>query len=134
SLTGQEAELPREAPARIAHLGYVQQTAHTALIKGKNVYRSRLIPATNTSGLQVRTTSLNLLSVLNTRLARGTWLNWGSAREPVAVLGSVAAQRLGIDRIFPDQRIWLGGQWFNVAGVLESSSLEPEIDNSALVG
>jgi putative ABC transport system permease protein len=108
--------------------------AHTGLIKGKNVYRSRLIPATNTGGLQVRATSLNLLSVLNTRLARGAWLNPGTAREPVAVLGSVAARRVGVDRVFPDQRVWLGGQWFNVAGVLESSPLEPDIDNSALIG
>ena len=108
--------------------------AHTALIKDKGVYRSRLIPATNTGGLQVRATSLNLLSVLNTGVARGAWLNPGTAREPVAVLGSAAAQRLGIDRIFPDQRIWLGGQWFNVAGVLEPSPLEPDIDNSALIG
>ena len=103
-------------------------------MKGKGVYRSRMIPATNTGGLQVRATSLNLLSVLNTGLARGAWLNPGTAREPVAVLGSAAARRLGIDRIFPDQRIWLGGQWFNVAGVLESSPLEPDIDNSALIG
>jgi putative ABC transport system permease protein len=50
------------------------------------------------------------------------------------VLGSVAAQRLGIDRVYPDQRIWLGGQWFNVAGILEPSPLEPDIDNSALIG
>jgi putative ABC transport system permease protein len=134
SVTGQPSKLPLEAPARITHLGDVQQLAHTALIKGKGVYRSRMIPATNTGGLQVRATSLNLLSVLNTGLARGNWLNPGTAREPVAVLGSVAAQRLGIDRAFPDQRIWLGGQWFNVAGVLESSPLEPDIDNSALIG
>jgi hypothetical protein len=72
--------------------------------------------------------------VLNAGLARGAWLNPGTAREPVAVLGWAAAQRLGIDRIFPDQRIWLGGQWFNVAGILESSPLEPDIDNSALIG
>jgi putative ABC transport system permease protein len=134
SLTGQEAQLPREAPGRITLLDHVEQVAHTALIKSKNVYRSRLIPETNTGGLQVRATSLNLLSVLNTGLARGVWLNPGTAREPVVVLGSVAAQRLGIDRIFPDQRVWLGGQWFNVAGVLESSPLEPDIDNSALIG
>jgi putative ABC transport system permease protein len=82
----------------------------------------------------VRATSLNLLSVLNIGLARGVWINPGTAREPVAVLGRTAAQRLGIDRTFPDQRIWLGGQWFNVAGVLKSSPLEPDIDNSALIG
>ena len=134
SVTGQEAQLPREAPGRITLLDHVEQVAHTALIKDKGVYRSRLIPATNTGGLQVRATSLNLLSVLNTGLARGAWLNPGTAREPVAVLGSAAAQRLGIDRTFPDQRVWLGGQWFNLAGVLESSPLEPDIDNSALIG
>jgi putative ABC transport system permease protein len=134
SLTGEESQLPREAPGRISLLADVEQVAHTALIKGKNVYRSRLIPATNTSGLQVRATSLNLPSVLNTGLVRGAWLNPGTAREPVAVVGSTAAHRLGIDQIFPDQRVWLGGQWFNVAGVLDSSPLEPDIDASALIG
>src|SRR5215218_2327877 len=93
-----------------------------------------MIPVTNTGGLQVRATSLNLLSVLNTGVAHGAWLNPGTAREPVAVLGRTAARRLGIDRTFPDQQIWQGGRWFNVAGVLESSPLEPDIDNSALIG
>jgi putative ABC transport system permease protein len=134
SLTGQPAQLPLEAPARITHLADVQLVADTAQIKGKGVYRSRLIPATNTGGLQVRATSLNLLSVLNSGLARGAWLNPGTEREPVVVLGAVAAQRLGIDRTFPDQRVWLGGQWFNVAGILEPSPLEPDIDVSALIG
>ena len=126
--------LPVEAPARISHLGDVERLAHTALLKDRGVFRSRLIPATDTGGLQVRATSLNLLSVLNTGLARGVWLNPATAREPVAVLGSAAARRLGVDRIFVDQRIWLGGRWFNVAGVLATSPLEPDIDNSALIG
>jgi putative ABC transport system permease protein len=52
----------------------------------------------------------------------------------VAVLGSAAAERLGIDRINPELRIWLGHQWFDVAGILEPSPLEPDVDNSALVG
>src|SRR4051812_14152524 len=132
--SGEPSKLPLEAPARITHLGEVQHVAHTALVQKKNVYRSPLIPATNTGGMQVRATSLNLLAVLNTGLARGAWLNPATAREPVAVLGAAAARRLGIDRTFPNQRIWLGGQWFNVAGVLASSPLEPDIDNSALVG
>ena len=134
SLTGGPAQLPREAPARITLLDNVQLVAHTALMKDKYVYRSSMIPVTKTGGLQVRATSLNLLSVLSTGLARGDWLNAGTAREPVAVLGSVAAQQLGIDRIYPDQRIWLGGQWFNVAGILNPSPLTPDIDVSALIG
>ena len=134
SLTGAEAKLPLEAPARITHLHDVQSLAHTARMKDKHVYRSVMIPEANTGGLQVQATSLNLLSVLNTGIARGRWLNEGTARVPVAVLGSAAAGQMGIDRLHPDQRIWLGGQWFNVAGILKPSPLEPDIDSSALVG
>jgi putative ABC transport system permease protein len=84
--------------------------------------------------LQVQATSLNLLPVLGTGVARGAWLNSGTAREPVAVLGAVAAERLGIDRVHADQRVWLGGQWFNVSGILEPSPLASDVDTSALVG
>ena len=133
-LTGGEAKLPREAPARITHLDHVELLADTALIKDKNVYRNAMIPAGNTGGLQVQATSLNLPSVLGTGVARGNWLNAGTAREPVAVLGSAAATQLGVDRVYPDQRIWLGGQWFNVAGILKPSPLASGIDTSALIG
>ena len=134
SLTGEPTQLPREAPARITLLDNVRLVAHTALMKDTYVYRSSLIPVTETGGLQVRAASLTLLSVLGTGLARGDWLNPGTAREPVVVLGSVAAQQLGIERVFPDQRIWLGRQWFTVGGILNPSPLEPDIDVSVLVG
>ena len=134
SLTGGAAKLPREGPARLTLLDNVDQVADIALMKDKYVYRSSMIPVAETGGLQVRATSLNLLSVLGTGLARGDWLNQGTAREPVAVLGSVAAQQLGIDRVHPDQQIWLGGRWFNVAGILNPSPLAPDIDASALIG
>jgi putative ABC transport system permease protein len=134
SLTGGPAQLPHEAPPRITLLDNVQQVAHTALIKNTYVYRSSIVPVAETGGLQVRATDLNLLPVLDTGLARGDWLNEGTAREPVAVLGSIAALELGIDRVYPDQRIWLGGQWFNLAGILNPSPLEPDVDVSALIG
>jgi putative ABC transport system permease protein len=134
SLTGGPATLPREAPARITLLDDVRLVADTAFVKDAKVYRSSKIPAAESGGLQVRAASLNLLSVLGTGVARGDWLNDGTARVPVTVLGFAAADRLGIDRVHTDQRIWLGGRWFNVAGILSSSPLEPEIDNSALVG
>jgi putative ABC transport system permease protein len=134
SLAGGAATLPPEAPARISHLADVDLVANTAFVKGANVYRNALIPAVNTGGLQVRASSLNLPAVLNTDVARGAWLNEGTAREPVAVLGAVAAERLGIDRIDVDQRIWLGHQWFSVVGILAPAPLEPDLDSSALVG
>jgi putative ABC transport system permease protein len=134
SLTGGDAQLPFAAPARITLLDDVQLVAHTGLVKGAKVYRSSMIPVANTGGLEVQATSLNLLPVLGTGLARGNWLNQGTARAPVAVLGAVAAAQLGIGRVYPDQRIWLAGQWFNVVGILEPSPLAPDVDNSALIG
>jgi putative ABC transport system permease protein len=134
SLTGGKAELPLEAPGRITLLDHVGPVADTARIEDEYVYRNPMIPVGNTGGLQVRATSLNLPSVLGTGVARGSWLNEGTAREPVAVLGALAAKQLGIDRVFPDQRIRLGGQWFNVAGILKPSPLATDIDSSALVG
>jgi putative ABC transport system permease protein len=134
SLTGQEVQLPLVAPGRITLLDNVQVMAYTGLMKKAKVYRSSVIPAAESGGLQVRASSLDLPAVLGTAIARGAWLNAATAREPVAVLGAVAAERLGVDRVYGDQRIWLGGQWFNVAGILEPSPLATDIDTSALVG
>jgi putative ABC transport system permease protein len=133
-LTGGKAQLPLEAPPRIGHLDHVRAVAHTALIDDEHVLRSSMIPASNTGGLQVRATGLDLLAVLGTGLARGAWLTEGTARVPVAVLGAGAAARLGVDRVPAGRRIWLGEQWFDVAGILEPAPLAPEIDSSALIG
>jgi putative ABC transport system permease protein len=134
SFTGGEAKLPGEAPTRITHLDNVQQVTDAALLKDAKVYRNSFIPVANSGGLEVRAASLNLLSVLGTEVSRGNWLNEATAYGPVAVLGSVAADRLGIDRIDAGRRIWLGHRWFEVAGILEPSPLAPEIDSSALIG
>ncbi len=134
SLTGQTVQLPTAAPGMIARIGPVTQVEDTGSITGVNVYRSPLIPAIDTNALGVQAASLGLLPVLRTSIAQGHYLNAATAREPVAVLGATAAQFLGIDRVFSGERIWLGGQWFYVAGILSPSVLAPAIDNSVLVG
>jgi putative ABC transport system permease protein len=126
--------LPLEAPSRISRIESVGQVAHTGTVDAAKVYRSPLIPSISTNALQVRAASLNLPSVLATTVAEGRWLNSATATQPVAVLGAVAAQRLGIDRVHPGQRIWLGGQWFYVAGILSQAVLATEIDTSVMVG
>ena len=134
SLTGQTVQLPTAAPGMIARIGPVTQVEDTGSITGVNVYRSPLIPAIDTNALGVQAASLGLLPVLRTSIAQGHYLNAATAREPVAVLGAAAAQLLGIDRVFSGERIWLGGQWFYVAGILRPALLAPGIDNSVLVG
>ena len=130
---GQASELPLAAPGMIARIGPVLQVADTGTTTA-NVYRSPLIPAVNTNGLGVQAATLELLPVIGATVAQGVYLNAATEREPVAVLGAVAAQRLGIDRIYHGERIWLGGQWFYLAGVLTPATFAPEIDTSVLVG
>jgi putative ABC transport system permease protein len=133
TLLGETAELPLAAPGMIARIGPVTQVEETGSVEA-NVYRSRLIPSINTGALSVVAASLGLPATVGTTVARGRYLNAATARLPVAVLGAAAAQRLGIDRIYPEERIWLSGQWFYVAGILAPAVLAPEIDNSVLVG
>jgi putative ABC transport system permease protein len=130
---GGTAELPLAAPAMIGRIGPVEQVADTGSTSA-SVYRSPLIPPVNTNALTVQAASLDLLPVVGAEVVRGAYLNAATAREPVAVLGAAAAQRLGVERIYRGERIWLGGQWFYVAGILSSAVLAPEIDTSVLVG
>jgi putative ABC transport system permease protein len=130
---GDTTELSLSAPAMIARIGPVQSVADTAGTSA-SVYRSPLIPSVNTNALSVKAATLDLLPVVGAGIARGRYLNAATATEPVAVLGSAAAQRLGIDRIYTGERIWLGGRWFYVAGILTPATLAPEIDSSVLVG
>ena len=133
TLTGDTAELPLAAQGMIARIGPVTEVEATGTTDA-NVYRSPLIPAINTNGLSVQAASLRLPATVGTTVAQGRFLNAATSRLPVAVLGSAAAQRLGIDRLYPRERIWLGGRWFYVVGILAPAPLAPEIDNSVLVG
>jgi len=131
--TGQPAELPDAAPGMIGGLPGVTAVQCTGVVSA-SAYRNPLIPSINTNALTVAASSLDLPPVVGTSVAEGRYLNAATASKPVAVLGAVAAQRLGIDRIWPDERIWVGGQWFYVTGILNPATLAPEIDSSVLIG
>jgi putative ABC transport system permease protein len=134
SLTGGTAELPVTAPGMIAQLPGVTAVQDTGTVSSASAYRSPYIPSINTNALTVAASTLGLPGVVGTSVAQGSYLNAATAREPVAVLGAAAAQRLGIDRVWPGERIWAGGQWFYVAGILNPATLAPEIDSSILIG
>jgi len=133
NLLGQPAELPTTAPAMISRIRAVTGVAATGSVSA-SVYRTPLIPAVNTNGLSVDAATTGLLPVVGSSIAQGRFLNAATARLPVAVLGATAARLLGIDRVLPGERIWLGGQWFSVAGIIRRAVLAPEIDSAVLVG
>jgi putative ABC transport system permease protein len=135
------AELPIAAPAMIARLPGVYQVQSTGSTN-VNVYRSPLIPSVNTNALTVNAATLGLPATSGTSVAQGDFLNAATAREPVCVLGAAAAQLLGIDKVFPGERVWVtgtgangnGGMWLYVAGILNPDVLSPDVDSSVLVG
>jgi putative ABC transport system permease protein len=133
TLTGSTAELPKATPAMIARIGPVTQVEQTGSVTG-NVYRSPLIPTIDSNAISIDAASLGLLRTVGTTVAQGRYLNAATAQEPVAVLGAAAAQRLGIDRVFSGERIWLDNKWFYVAGILKPAVLAPAVDSSVLVG
>ena len=130
---GGVAELPPAAPGMISRLPGVTQVQDTGAT-GANAFRSPLIPTVDTNALTVDATTLGLPKAVGTSVAQGSYLNAATQKEPVAVLGAAAAQRLGIDRIWPGERIWVNGMWFYVTGILKPAALAPEIDSSVLVG
>jgi putative ABC transport system permease protein len=134
SVTGGTVELPTTAPPMIGRITGVQQVQSTGKVTGAGAYRNPLIPPTNTNGLTVEAASLNLLPVIATSLADGHYLNAAAAQEPVAVLGATSAQLLGIDHVYPGERIWVSGQWFYLAGILRPAVLASDIDTAVLVG
>jgi putative ABC transport system permease protein len=62
----------------------------------------------------------------------GRFLDAATGRYPTVVLGAGAADQLGIDR--PGARVYIGGRWFTVIGILDPVELAPALDDTALVG
>ncbi|SNT51946.1 putative ABC transport system permease protein [Actinomadura meyerae] len=131
TLFGDTAELPESAPEMVRRIGPVTSVGATGSVDA-TVRRTDRIPAEVTQGIAVQAATTGLLGTLGAETASGSWLNAGTARYPGVVLGAEAARRLGMDRA--GGRVWIGGRWFVVLGVLRPAELAPEIDRSALVG
>ena len=134
SITGATVELPSVAPVMIGRVSGVQQVQSTGTVPGASAFRTPFIPSVDTNGLTVQAASLDLLPVVATTVAQGHYLNAGTAQEPVAVVGATTARLLGIDHVYPGQRIWVGGQWFYLAGILRPAVLASDLDSAVLVG
>jgi len=132
SFNGQETELPLAATPMIRRIHGVLRAAPTAQLVAASVYRNPFVPGGQTGGLAVRACDSSLLPALAGSAWRGWFLNPATERYPVTVLGYQTAQTLGVGR--PGARVWLGGHWFTVIGILNPLPLEPEVDRSALVG
>ncbi|MFJ8081475.1 ABC transporter permease [Streptomyces sp. NPDC096205] len=131
TLAGGAAQLPPESVGMIRRIPPVQRVAATGET-GAQVYRSDLMPVGRTGSLSVLAAEPELLAAVGGQVRRGRWLGDAAQEYPAVVLGATAARRL--DVYAPGTRVWVGGRWFSLVGVLDPVPLAPEIDSAALVG
>jgi putative ABC transport system permease protein len=134
---GESAALPEAAGPAVRHLSSVRSAAAVTAVAKATVRRSPFIEAAETSGLAIDAADPQLLDTLAGRVIRGRFLTGASERYPTAVLGAVAAQRLGVQRLAADGRplqVYIDNSWFTVVGVIGPLPLAPEIERAVLIG
>ncbi|HYB22468.1 MAG TPA: ABC transporter permease [Solirubrobacteraceae bacterium] len=151
---GAGAQLPEAADRAVRNLASVRSAAAVTSVANASVRRNPFIEAAETSGIAVYAADPQLLATLGGKMVRGRFLEGSNERYPLVVLGTVAAQRLGISTLTLGGRggqgvggrggqgagerepiqVYLGGVWFTVAGILGPQPLAPEIERAALIG
>ncbi len=132
SFLGDESELPESARGTISRLGGVERAAAVRGVREATVRRTPFIPEAETGGIGVLAADAGLAETVAAKLRRGRFLDAATARYPAVVLGADAARRLGVERI--GTRVWIGGRWFSVVGILEPVTLASGLDEAAIVG
>lgn len=130
---GTQAILPKTAPGMTRRITGVESVTATGNVDAQ-VFRTDLIPATQSSGLGVKAVQPDLLTALNGDVADGVFLNAATVRYPAVVLGAATATQLGIASVLPREKLRIGNHWFALVGILKPLPLAPEVDAAALIG
>jgi putative ABC transport system permease protein len=128
---GGDSALPEEATVMIERIGPVQDVSGIGSADA-NVYRSNYIPTEQTGGIGVYWADTDLLETVSGYIAEGEFLDDVSSTYPTVVLGSTAAERLGITHVGVE--VWLGDEWFTVIGILAPLELVSNMDSGVFVG
>ena len=118
-LSGTDLILPEDSVGRTLMIPGVTDAASTSTLNA-------------TGGIITMAADTNLLKVVSGTMKKGAWLNDATAKYPGVVLGSRAAQLLGV--VEPGTQVWLGGMSFTVLGIMDPAPLAEELDNAALIG
>jgi putative ABC transport system permease protein len=133
---GNPVRLPETAPGMVSRIRPVIVASGVGDTQSV-VRRNDRVDPRDGAGLTVLASQLNLPRALNARMRQGTFLTGVTQKFPTAVLGFVAATRLGVTGVTAGgepQQIMIGDQWFTVVGILARTPLSPEVDQSVLVG
>jgi putative ABC transport system permease protein len=117
----------------IRRIGAVTEVSAVTKLDG-SVSRSDVAAGTGRNGIEVYGTEVDLAATLDATAADGRLHDEASITLPTVVLGSVAAERLGITDVSDGPRVWIGGRWFSVIGILDPLPLNPDLDRAAMIG
>ncbi len=132
AVTGEPVPLPDNASVRAGRLPGILSSTSVADLGSVGVYRNALVEPGRTGGLTVTAVDLGLIDVVAGTMRAGTWFTQPTATFTSTVLGSVAAERLGVTS--PGSLVWISGQNVLVTGILDPVPLAPELDYAALIG
>jgi putative ABC transport system permease protein len=133
TFAGANEVLPHTSVAMIDHIQEVDRDVAVYQVSSANVYRSPLVPESETGGIGVVAAGENLPAVLGTSIASGHFLDAVGDRYPEVVLGAQAANVLQINRAGGRVMVYLGSTWFSVVGILEPAPLDSSLDSDAFI-
>jgi putative ABC transport system permease protein len=128
--------LPESSLGSVERIGPVTGAAMVANTHTV-VRRSDRTDPNDGSGLTVLASSLGLLDAINGKVHTGKFLDPSTQDFPTAVLGYVAASRLGINQLVPGQQapqVYIANKWFSVIGILDPMPLAPDVERAVMVG
>ncbi|PZE86222.1 ABC transporter permease [Curtobacterium sp. MCBD17_032] len=129
----EQVPLPTTAVGSVQRQDDVLEAAGVGKVEDGRVYRNPYVPPAETKGIGVLEAEGDVPEVLGGSVTAGRWLDPGVAAPAQVVLGATAARSLGIDRVSADTRVWLGGRWVQVVGVLGPLQLAEDLDNQVFV-
>ncbi len=131
SLFGDEAVLPTDAATMLRAVPTVLDAVGVTSISGDV---SRNEHDDDPYGLSVVATDGRLTDVLQLEIQSGRSIDEDTQKLPVAVLGSVAAERLAIADATGGPTVSIDGVSFQVIGILKPHPLHPDLDRSVMIG
>ncbi len=126
-------ELPDTAVTMVSRIGPVTAVSSLTTIDA-TVRRTDTISDGITGGISVFATDAGLLDTLHAELVDGQWFDDATATYPAVVLGTTAAEKLGVVDVADGLRVYIGGQWFAVIGILDHVAAAEGLDRAAIIG
>jgi putative ABC transport system permease protein len=128
-----DGALPTSAAGSIARIANVETTTPLHELP-LTVRRSKFIDEGESNAITVAATDPSLLTTLRGSVREGRFLDDATAAVPNAVIGSVAAERLGIDDLDQPTYVQIDDDQVEVIGILDEFTLAANLDRAVIIG